>query len=100
MENAGTTNRGHRYPTGRDMAHDDGLIGRRVVVRSLVPGERGPSGGPAMTDVIGVLESADEIEVTVRRSDGTSRRVARADLLVVKAVPPPPQPRSRTRSGG
>ncbi len=82
------------------MGHDDGLIGRRVVVRSLVSGERGPSGGPAMTDVIGVLESADELEVTVRRSDGTARRVARADLLVVKAVPPPPEPRSSVRSDG
>jgi N-acetylglutamate synthase len=74
-------------------------IGQRVVVRSLVPGERGPSGGPAMTDVVGVLEVADEREVVVRRRDGTVQRVARADIVVMKSVPPPPSPRPPSTTG-
>lgn len=79
------------------MGHDLPM-GQRVVVRSLVPGERGPSGGPAMTDVVGVLEAVDDLEIVVRRSDGTTSRVRRSDILVVKPVPPAP-PR-RQRPGG
>ena len=37
------------------MPIDDSQIGHRVVIRSLVRGETGPSGGPLMTDVIGFL---------------------------------------------
>ena len=75
------------------MAHDQLPVGRRVVVRSLVPGERGPSGGPALTDVVGMLEYADDQEVVVRRRDGTIQRVPRGDIVVVKVVPLPPPPR-------
>ena len=32
-------------------------VGLRVVVRRRLPGETGPSGGPRMTDVLGVMES-------------------------------------------
>ena len=32
-------------------------VGQRVVVRRLLPGQTGPSGGPAMTDLLGVMES-------------------------------------------
>ena len=42
-------------------------IGRRVVVRRAVPGERGPSGGPALTDVLGVLEAVTDETLRVRR---------------------------------
>ncbi len=75
------------------MEPDDGLVGRRVVIRSRVPGETGPSGGPAMTDAVGVVERADERELVVRRRDGSTRRVARADVVVIKEVPPPPPAR-------
>jgi hypothetical protein len=64
--------------------------GQRVVVRSVVVGERGPSGGPAMTDVVGILELADDREVVVRRRDGTTKQVARADIVTMMAVPPAP----------
>lgn len=77
------------------MSHQDPLLGRRVVVRSLVRGERGPSGGPAMTDVVGRLEVADGEQIVVRRRDGSARRVARADIIAMKPVGPPPQPRPR-----
>ncbi len=33
------------------------VVGQRVVVRRVLPGETGPSGGPALTDVLGVCES-------------------------------------------
>lgn len=79
------------------MGHDLPM-GQRVIVRSLVPGERGPSGGPAMTDVVGVLEAVGDQEVVVRRSDGTTSRVRRSDIVVVKRVPP--APRRRQRPGG
>jgi hypothetical protein len=65
-------------------------IGHRVVVRSLVRGELGPSGGPAMTDVVGVLVAADDQQIVVRRRDGTISHVDRADIVALKAVPPPP----------
>jgi hypothetical protein len=64
------------------------------VVRSRVPGETGPSGGPALTDVVGVVEAADEREVVVRRRDDSTRRIAREDILVVKAGPPAPPRRT------
>lgn len=81
------------------MAHEDPLVGHRVVVRSRIPGERGPSGGPAMTDVIGVVELADDQVIVVRRRDGVVRTVRRVDVVVVKRVPPPPRqgPRNQAR---
>lgn len=48
--------------------------GERVVVRSVVPGERGPSGGPAMTDVVGYVEAVETVDagwLEVRRADDT-----------------------------
>jgi N-acetylglutamate synthase len=70
-------------------------VGLRVVVRSRVAGETGPSGGPAMTDVLGTLETWAEDHLTVRREDGTLARVRRADLVSGKAVPPRPSVRHR-----
>lgn len=68
-------------------------VGRRVVVRSVVRGQQGPSGGPALTDVLGVMESWTDTATTVRREDGTLVEVARADLVAGKPVPPRPSPR-------
>lgn len=70
-------------------------VGRRVVVRRRLPGERGPSGGPALTDVIGVLEAWEEDYVVVRRKDDTTVRIALAEIVAGKTVPPPPPPRHR-----
>ena len=69
-------------------------VGHRVVVRRVLAGETGPSGGPALTDVIGVLESWGE-ELAVRRRDGTLVVIRRADVVAGKRVPPPP-PRRRS----
>ena len=68
-------------------------VGQRVVVRWVVRGEQGPSGGPALTDVLGVMESWTDTATTVRREDGTLVEVARADLVAGKPVPPRPSPR-------
>ena len=70
-------------------------VGRRVVVRRRLPGERGPSGGPALTDVIGVLEAWEDDYVVVRRKDDTTVRIALAEIVAGKTVPPPPPPRHR-----
>jgi hypothetical protein len=72
-------------------------VGRRVVVRRMLRGERGPSGGPAFTDVIGVLEEWDDEHLVVRHRDGDAVRIARADVVAAKTVPPPP-PRRRPRT--
>ena len=65
-------------------------VGIRVVVRRLVAGETGPSGGPAMTDVLGVMESWDDTSTTLRRDDGTLVTIERASIVAGKPVPPRP----------
>lgn len=71
------------------------VVGRRVVVRRLVRGESGPTGGPAFTDVLGVMErwSADTAEV--RTESGALVRIAVADIVSGKPVPPRASPRQR-----
>ena len=73
----------------------------RVVVRRLVRGETGPSGGPAMTDVLGVCESWTDGVVVVRREQrrpGRDRhrrhRLGQAGPAAALAAPP-----SRPRRG-
>jgi ribosomal protein S18 acetylase RimI-like enzyme len=65
-------------------------LGRRVVVRY-----RRPAGShPPLTDVVGVVTAVDEEGVTVEASAGPVH-VRRADVVVVKAVPPAPVRRGR-----
>ena len=70
-------------------------VGQRVVVRRVLPGRRGPSGGPALTDVLGVMEEWTDVVTRVRREDGTLVEVARADIVAGKPVPPRPSVRLR-----
>ena len=74
-------------------------IGKRVVVRTTVGDETGPSGGPALTDTLGILESCDDTTMGVRKADGTLVTIAQADVVAAKAVPPRPSPRIRRRDG-
>jgi GNAT superfamily N-acetyltransferase len=67
--------------------------GKRLVVRYVVAG-RGPSGGPAMTDVLGRLVEVDDVEASVERRDGSVARVPLADVVSWKVVPDRPR---RTR---
>ena len=78
------------------MALTSADVGRRVVVRRVLHGERGPSGGQALTDVIGLLEQWESDFLVVRRKDDTTVRIAHADVVAAKTVPPPV---TRSRSG-
>jgi hypothetical protein len=71
------------------------VVGRRVVVRRILPGETGPSGGPAMTDVLGICESWGDGRAVIRREDGTVVEIATADIVSGKPVPPRPSARLR-----
>ena len=62
-------------------------VGMRVVVRRLLPGQTGPSGGPAMTDVLGVMESWQDGTTTIRTQGGVVE-VDIADIVSGKPVPP------------
>lgn len=76
-----------------------GLVGERVVVRRVVARERGPTGGPALTDVLGTLESWAEQAVTVRRDDGSLVTVPLTEIVAGKQIPPRPPRRSPPPSG-
>jgi N-acetylglutamate synthase len=65
-----------------------GLIGSRVVVRRVLRGERGPSGGPALTDVLGILEAWDQASLSVRRATGELVVIPLSDITAGKQVPP------------
>jgi ribosomal protein S18 acetylase RimI-like enzyme len=70
-------------------------IGRRVVVRRILPGRTGPSGGPAFTDVLGVMESWADGVTTIRREDGEVVAIDTALIVAGKPVPPRPSRFSR-----
>ena len=67
------------------MPVDASAVGSRVVVRSRLGGH-GPGGGPAMTDVVGILVAADPYRLTVRRRDGTLVDVRVGDVVTAKKV--------------
>ncbi len=72
-----------------------GHVGQRVVVRRLLPGQAGPSGGPAMTDVLGVLERLDDDVLSIRPEIGDLVTIERS--LVVTGKPVPPRTSTRLR---
>lgn len=71
------------------MRIDPANIGKRMVVRSIVAGF-GPSGGPAMTDVVGRVLAVDDLQMTVERRDGSTVNIALATVVAAKIVPPSP----------
>lgn len=70
-------------------------VGQRVVVRRVLHGETGPSGGPAMTDLLGEMTAWSATTTTVRAEDGTLVEIALADIVSGKPVPPRPSVRMR-----
>lgn len=65
------------------------LVGVRVVVRRLVPGETGPSGAPAMTDLLGVCEGYGDGLVVLRPdAGGDPVSIPLAQVVTGKPVPP------------
>jgi len=70
------------------------VVGKRVVVRRVLRGETGPSGGPALTDVLGVCTAWGETCV-VQPETGPPVEIALADIVSGKPVPPRPSIRLR-----
>lgn len=70
------------------------VVGQRVVVRRILP-ERGPTGGPAFTDVLGVCLSWGEGTCVVQPEEGEP--VAIPTRLIVSGKPVPPRPSVRQR---
>lgn len=71
------------------------VVGARIVVRRVVRGEQGPSGGPAMTDLLGECVSWGDGVCVVRPERGPDVSIALADIVSGKPVPPRPSVRSR-----
>jgi len=70
------------------------VVGQRVVVRRVLRGEVGPSGGPALTDVLGVCTTWGP-DSCVIESDAGPVTIALADIVSGKPVPPRPSVRHR-----
>ncbi|MEO6880145.1 MAG: GNAT family N-acetyltransferase, partial [Mycobacteriaceae bacterium] len=69
------------------MATDHGpvpALGERVMLRRRLP----PGASHPMTDALGILTGRDP--VTVRTRDGLEVRVAEADVVALRAIPPAP----------
>lgn len=77
------------------------VVGQRVVVRRVLRGETGPSGGPAMTDLLGTCTAwtptSDEADgvCVVQPETGEPVRIPLADIVSGKPVPPRPSVRHR-----
>lgn len=71
------------------------VVGQRVVVRRILPGETGPTGGPAMTDTLGECLSWGRGLCELRTADGTLVTIHLADIVSGKPVPPRPSVRLR-----
>lgn len=70
-------------------------VGQRVVVRRVLREETGPSGGPAFTDLLGVMLSWEPPTTVVEADSGERVRIALADIVSGKPVPPRPSVRLR-----
>jgi N-acetylglutamate synthase len=75
------------------------VVGQRVVVRRVLRGETGPTGGPAFTDVLGVMEGWTDGLALVRTEAGDLVRIEIADIVSGKPVPPRPSVRHRVTAG-
>ena len=71
------------------------VVGQRVVVRRVLRGEAGPSGGPAFTDVLGTCLRWSDGACVLQPADGPSVVIDVADIVSGKPVPPRPSTRHR-----
>lgn len=71
------------------------VVGQRVVVRRVLRGETGPSGGPAMTDLLGVCTAWGDGRCVVQPESGPPVTIALADIVSGKPVPPRASVRQR-----
>lgn len=72
------------------------VVGQRVVVRRVVPGEIGPTGGPAFTDVLGICTAWGPSVAVIESASGP---VEIPLGLIVSGKPVPPRPSVRMRVG-
>jgi GNAT superfamily N-acetyltransferase len=73
-------------------------VGQRVVIRRVLPGLTGPSGGPALTDVLGMcLSWGDGVCVVKPDRDAAAEpmRIPISDIVSGKPVPPRQSPKLR-----
>ena len=63
-------------------------VGRRVMIRWRRPGR---DGGEEVADVLGILETADALSFTVRRTSGELVVIPRERALAGKTIPPAPR---------
>lgn len=71
------------------------VVGQRIVVRRVVRGERGPSGGPALTDLLGVCTAWGDGVCVVQPERGPAVEIPLADIVSGKPVPARPSVRHR-----
>src|SRR6478735_1079842 len=71
------------------------VVGQRVVVRRVLRGQTGPSGGPALTDLLGTCLSWAGGSCVIQPETGPAVTIALADIVSGKPVPPRPSPRHR-----
>lgn len=71
------------------------VVGQRLVIRRLIPGQLGPTGGPAFTDTLGVCVSWGDELVVLHTADGSAVTIEIAHIVSGKPVPPRPSIRSR-----
>lgn len=71
------------------------VVGRRVVVRRIVRGETGPSGGPALTDLLGTCLAWGDEACVIQPASGAPVTIALGDVVSGKPVPPRPSVRDR-----
>lgn len=71
------------------------VVGQRVVVRRVLPGQRGPTGGPAMTDLLGICTSWGEATCVVQPEEGPPVTIELAHIVSGKPVPPRPSVKQR-----
>jgi len=71
------------------------VVGSRIVVRRLVPGATGPTGGPAFIDTLGICTAWADGVCTVQPTDGPAVDIPTA--LIVSGKPVPPRPSVRLR---
>lgn len=71
------------------------VVGQRIVVRRVLRGETGPSGGAALTDLLGTCLSWADGTCVVQPETGPAVTIALADIVSGKPVPPRPSPRHR-----
>ena len=70
-------------------------------MRRVLPGQTGPSGGPALTDVLGTCTAWGDGVCVIERDDGSGEVVTirLADVVSGKPVPPRTSPRLRVAPG-